>query len=78
MSWLVLVASGVLEAVWAIALDRSDGFSRLTPSVVFLVALALSMGGLGYAARASGRHLLRRLGGRRSRADRLLRDGLRR
>lgn len=49
MSWLVLVASGVLEAVWAIALDRSDGFSRLTPSVVFLVALALSMGGLGYA-----------------------------
>ncbi|MDQ3826534.1 MAG: SMR family transporter [Actinomycetota bacterium] len=51
MSWLVLVASGVLEAVWAIALDRSDGFSRLTPSVVFLVALALSMGGLGYAMR---------------------------
>lgn len=47
MSWLVLVASGVPEAVWAIALDRSDGFSRPTPSVVFLVALALSMGGLG-------------------------------
>lgn len=51
MSWLVLVVSGVLEAVWATALDRSEGFSRPGPSVVFLVALALSMGGLGYAMR---------------------------
>lgn len=51
MSWLVLVLSGVLEAVWATALDRSDGFSRLIPSVVFLVALTLSMVGLGYAMR---------------------------
>lgn len=51
MSWLVLVLSGVLEAVWATALDRSEGFSRLVPSVVFLVALLLSMGGLAYAMR---------------------------
>lgn len=51
MSWLVLVVSGMLEAVWATALDRSDGFSRLAPSVVFLVALTLSMVGLGYAMR---------------------------
>lgn len=51
MSWLVLVLSGVLEAVWATALDRSEGFSRLVPSVVFAVALLLSMGGLGYAMR---------------------------
>ena len=51
VSWLVLVLSGVLEAVWATALDRSEGFSRLVPSVVFAVALLLSMGGLGYAMR---------------------------
>lgn len=51
MSWLVLVISGVLEAVWATALDKSEGFSRLTPSIVFAVALALSMGGLAYAMR---------------------------
>ncbi len=51
MAWLVLVVSGVLEAVWAVALGRSEGFSRLTPSAVFLVALVLSMGGLGYAMR---------------------------
>ena len=51
MSWLVLVLSGVLEAVWATALGRSEGFTRLVPSVVFVVAAALSMVGLGYAMR---------------------------
>ncbi|GIG29654.1 DMT family transporter [Cellulomonas marina] len=51
MSWVVLVLSGVLEAVWATALGRSEGFSRLGPSVVFGVALVLSMGGLAYALR---------------------------
>jgi quaternary ammonium compound-resistance protein SugE len=51
MSWLVLVLSGVLEAVWATALGRSQGFSRLAPTIVFVVALVLSMGGLAYAMR---------------------------
>jgi quaternary ammonium compound-resistance protein SugE len=51
MAWAVLVVSGVLETVWAIALDRSSGFTRLYPSVIFVVALALSMIGLGYALR---------------------------
>ena len=49
MYWLVLVVSGVLEAVWATALGRSEGFSRLTPSVVFLVASLVSFAGLAYA-----------------------------
>jgi len=51
MAWIVLVVSGVLETVWATALSRSDGFSRLAPSVVFGVALVLSMIGLAYALR---------------------------
>lgn len=51
MAWLVLVVSGGLEAVWATALSRSEGFSRLAPSIVFVVALVASMGGLGYAMR---------------------------
>ncbi len=51
MAWLVLVASGFLEALWATALGRSEGFSRLVPSVVFLVALGLSMAGLAFAMR---------------------------
>jgi quaternary ammonium compound-resistance protein SugE len=51
VSWLVLVLSGVLEAVWATALGRSAGFTRLWPSVVFVVALVASMAGLAYAMR---------------------------
>ncbi|MHA6628343.1 DMT family transporter [Pseudonocardia sichuanensis] len=51
MAWIVLVVSGVLETVWAAALSRSEGFSRLGPSLVFGVALVLSMAGLAYALR---------------------------
>jgi quaternary ammonium compound-resistance protein SugE len=51
MAWLVLVLSGVLEAVWATALGRSAGFTRLAPSVIFGVALVASMAGLAYAMR---------------------------
>ena len=51
MSWIVLVLSGVLEAVWATALGKSDGLTRLWPSIVFFGALAASMAGLGYAMR---------------------------
>ena len=52
MSWIVLVLSGFLEAVWAAALSRSAGFSRLVPTLVFGAALVLSMVGLGYAMRS--------------------------
>jgi quaternary ammonium compound-resistance protein SugE len=51
MAWLVLVISGLLETAWAVALDRSAGFSRLVPSLVFAVTLVLSMAGLAYALR---------------------------
>ena len=51
MAWFVLVLSGALEAVWATALGRSQGLHRRVPSVVFVVALAASMLGLGYAMR---------------------------
>ncbi len=51
-AWIVLVVSGVLESVWATALGRSDGLSRLGPSVLFFVACGLSMAGLAYAMRS--------------------------
>ncbi|WP_068155285.1 DMT family transporter [Rhodococcus phenolicus] len=51
MAWIVLVVSGVLEAVWATALSRSAGFTRLGPTVLFAVALLISMAGLAYAMR---------------------------
>lgn len=51
MAWLILVVSGVLEAVWATALGKSEGFSKLAPSITFAVALTVSMAGLAYAMR---------------------------
>lgn len=49
MEWIILIASGMLEAVWATALSASKGFKRLWPSVLFVVSLAASMLGLAYA-----------------------------
>ncbi|WP_120522052.1 DMT family transporter [Arthrobacter celericrescens] len=51
LSWLVLLASAVLEAVWATALGLSEGFSQLLPSLVFAVTATLSMVGLGVAVK---------------------------
>src|SRR3954453_15625799 len=51
MAWLVLVLSGLLETAWAIALDRSAGFTRPLPPLVFAVSLVASMAGLAYALR---------------------------
>ena len=49
MAWIILIISGVFEAVWAVALGRSEGFSRLVPSLVFGGALIVSMAGLAVA-----------------------------
>ncbi|KFI92391.1 small multidrug resistance protein [Bifidobacterium saguini DSM 23967] len=49
MPWFVLIVSGICESVWAIALDQSEGFSRLVPTVVFAIGLVASMGGLAFA-----------------------------
>ncbi|WP_394280156.1 DMT family transporter [Microbacterium sp.] len=51
MSWIVLILSGVLEAVWATALGKSEGFTKLWPTIVFGAALVASMGGLAFALR---------------------------
>lgn len=51
MPWIVLLASACLEAVWATALGQSAGLSQLEPTLIFLVALVLSMGGLSMAVR---------------------------
>nr|WP_272905552.1 multidrug efflux SMR transporter [Sediminivirga luteola] len=51
VAWIVLLLSAVFEAVWATALGLSDGLTRPGPTVVFVVALAISMTGLGWAAK---------------------------
>lgn len=51
LAWPVLLASAVLEAVWATALGLSDGFTEPLPTLVFVVAATVSLWGLGYATR---------------------------
>ncbi|WP_031468556.1 DMT family transporter [Sciscionella sediminilitoris] len=52
MSWIVLICSGMLEAVWATALSASNGFRKPKPTILFLVALTASMAGLSFAMTA--------------------------
>ncbi len=49
--WLLLILAGLLETVWAIGLKYADGFTRIWPSVITVVALALSMWLLSWAVR---------------------------
>jgi quaternary ammonium compound-resistance protein SugE len=50
-AWPILLASAVLEAVWATALGLSDGLTQPLPTVVFVLTAALSMQGLGMAVK---------------------------
>ena len=43
MSWTYLLVAGLLEIVWAIGLKYTDGFSKLTPSVVTIAAMIASV-----------------------------------
>lgn len=52
VAWVVLVLSGVLEAVWATALSASDGFRKVVPTIVFVAGMVLSMVGLAFAMKA--------------------------
>ena len=44
MSWIILVIAGLLEVVWAVGLKYTHGFSRLTPSVITVTAMIVSLG----------------------------------
>ncbi len=52
MNWAILIVSGAMEAVWAVALERAEGFTKLIPSIIFIAALAASMLGLSHAVRS--------------------------
>jgi len=43
MAWVYLFVAGLFEAVWAVGLKYTDGFSRPTPSIVVIVAMVGSM-----------------------------------
>lgn len=51
MSWILLVLAGLLEVVWAIGLKYTEGFTKLWPSVLTLVAMGVSFYLLSLAMR---------------------------
>jgi quaternary ammonium compound-resistance protein SugE len=52
MAWLILIVAGVFEVVWAIGLKYTEGFTRLWPTVVTILAMLLSVGLLGLAMKS--------------------------
>lgn len=49
MAWLLLFVAGLMEIGWAIGLKYTEGFTRLVPSVLTLVAMLISIVLLGLA-----------------------------
>lgn len=50
-AWLILFIAGLFETGWAIGLKYTEGFTRLTPSVLTVGAMAISVFLLGIALR---------------------------
>jgi quaternary ammonium compound-resistance protein SugE len=44
MAWILLLAAGLLEIVWAFTMKLSQGFTRLGPTVLTLLAMLASFG----------------------------------
>lgn len=42
-AWIYLIIAGLFEAVWAIGLKYAHGFTKLWPSVITVVAMAISV-----------------------------------
>jgi len=51
MAWIVLVFAGIFEIIWAYSMKLSEGFTKLTPSVITIFFMILSFGLLAYAMR---------------------------
>lgn len=51
MAWIVLVAAGILEIVWAFFMKKSEGFTLALPTAITLVTMVASFALLSYAMR---------------------------
>ncbi|SDU87259.1 quaternary ammonium compound efflux SMR transporter SugE [Pseudomonas mucidolens] len=49
MSWIILFFAGLFEVGWAVGLKYTDGFSKPLPTLLTIVAMAISLGLLGLA-----------------------------
>jgi quaternary ammonium compound-resistance protein SugE len=52
MAWIYLLLAGVLEVVWAFTMKSSEGFTRLTPTIITVVAMLASVGLLTVAMKS--------------------------
>ncbi|UIP25751.1 quaternary ammonium compound efflux SMR transporter SugE [Acinetobacter towneri] len=52
MAWIMLILAGIFEVVWAYSMKLSDGFSKLTPSIITIFFMILSFALLAYAMRS--------------------------
>ncbi len=52
MAWFYLIIAGLFETVWAVSLKYSEGFTRLWPSVITGIAMAISIYLLALALRS--------------------------
>ena len=52
MAWIALFVAGIFEIVWATAMKQSEGFTRLGPSAITIVAMIISFGLLAAAMRS--------------------------
>lgn len=51
MPWIILTVAGLLEVAWAIGLKYTEGFTKLWPSVLTIIAIVSSMYLLSVAAK---------------------------
>lgn len=51
MAWLILVLAGIFEVIWAVGLQYSQGFTKLTPSLWTIAAMLISFALLGVSVK---------------------------
>jgi quaternary ammonium compound-resistance protein SugE len=51
VAWIILLIAGLFEVVWAFSMKQSEGFTRLWPSIITLIAMLVSFVFLAWSMR---------------------------
>lgn len=43
MAWVYLLIAGIFEVVWAVGMKYTENFTRMTPSVITIIGMVLSV-----------------------------------
>jgi quaternary ammonium compound-resistance protein SugE len=52
MAWFALLFAGLLEVVWAFSMKQSEGFTKLLPTTITIVAMIASFSLLAWSMRS--------------------------